>query len=415
MNKNFSLRLVGLVSILFLTSFISAQENSCVECHNELEDELKAPIEAFEQDVHQRFGLSCSDCHGGNSKEEDIDLAKDRTFKGSPSRLENPEFCGTCHSDPNYMRKYNPGIRIDQLELYKTSQHGHLLQKGDKKAAVCSDCHGIHGILEATQPKSMVFPWNIPQTCSECHSDKEYMGEYKIPTNQWEEYKESVHAQALLQKKDLSAPVCNDCHGNHGANPPEITSIAFVCRQCHPSTGELFSESPHKEAYAAMRISECEACHGNHEILKPSDEMLGTGEEAVCIQCHDPDTKPYQIASTFKTRLDFLVERFNHVDDVLETAEKKGVEVSEPKFRLMEANTALVLARNLTHSLNVSDFEENISEGEQVLVEVQGLGEAALREAKFRRTGLIIATVFIILLAIALFFKIRQIERHPSK
>jgi predicted CXXCH cytochrome family protein len=241
------------------------------------------------------------------------------------------------------------------------------------------------------------------------------MSEYNIPVDQWDEYKESVHSKALYDKKDLSAPVCNDCHGNHGANPPEITSIAYVCHQCHPSTGELFSASPHKEAYEVMEISECEACHGNHRILRPTDDMLGTGEAAVCIQCHDPDTKPYQIASTFKSRLDGFVERLNQIDELLDTAEKKGVEVSEPKFRLTEASTALVLVRNLTHSLDLPEFEEEINKGEKVLAEVQGLGEDALQEAKFRRTGLVIATVFILLLAIALFLKIRQIEKAPSK
>jgi hypothetical protein len=90
------------------------------------------------------------------------------------------------------------------------------------------------------------------------------------------------------------------------------------------------------------------------------------------------------------------------------------VEVSEPKFRLIEANTALILVRNLTHSLSLVDIEEKIEEGEKVLSEVTIAGEAALREAKFRKTGLIIATIFIFLLAIALFLKIRQISKASS-
>ena len=43
--------------------------------------------------------------------------------------------------------------------------------------------------------------------------------------------------------------------------------------------------------------------------------------------------------------------------------------------------------------------------------EVIEAGEAALREAKFRKTGLIIATAFIFLLAMALYLKIRQIDK----
>jgi hypothetical protein len=33
-----------------------------------------------------------------------------------------------------------------------------------------------------------------------------------------------------------------------------------------------------------------------------------------------------------------------------------------------------------------------------------------LKEAKFRKTGLVIATVFIFLLALALYFKIRELQ-----
>jgi hypothetical protein len=88
------------------------------------------------------------------------------------------------------------------------------------------------------------------------------------------------------------------------------------------------------------------------------------------------------------------------------------VEVSEPKFRLTEASTSLIMARNLIHSFSLVEIEENISEGEKVVAEVTEAGEAALKEAKFRKTGLIIATLFIFLLSIALYLKIRQITKE---
>lgn len=412
-------KIIYLSSLVILVISLShlalyAQRNSCIECHKELEDELLAPIETFGKDIHQQFGLSCADCHGGNPSEEDIELAKDKTFKGTPQRSRIPEFCASCHSDSSYMRRFNLSLRVDQLDIYWTSEHGQLLKKGDTNVAVCTDCHGAHGIQAATHPKSWTFPWNIPQTCSRCHSDKDYMKDYKIPTNQWDDYKESVHAHALFEKKDLSAPACNDCHGNHGATPPEVTSIAYVCRQCHLSAGELFSQSPHKKIYDEMGISECEACHGNHKILSPSDEMLGTGKKAVCIQCHEPDSKPYEIASFIKEKLDEFIEKIENAEDLLEQADRQGVEVSEPKFRLTEANTLLILVRNLTHSFSLTEIEEKIQEGEKVVAEVTKAGETALKEAKFRKTGLIIATCFIFLLALALFLKIKQIDKKTS-
>ncbi len=403
--------IVAIPAIMFSALSLYSQTNSCIACHRELGDELALPVEEFKLDVHQEFGLSCSDCHGGNPAEEDIDLAKDKTFEGAPLREQIPEFCASCHSDSTYMRRFNPGLRVDQLDLYLTSEHGKLLKESDTKVAVCTDCHNTHGILASSHPKSWTFPWNIPDTCGRCHADNDFMKGYRIPTNQLEEYEQSVHAYALFEKKDLSAPVCNDCHGNHGAAPPEITSIAYVCRQCHPSTGELFSKSPHKTAYDEMGISECEACHGNHKILSPSDDMLGTGREAVCIQCHDPDSRPYEVASRIKEMLDDFINKTHSASSLLEQAERKGVEVSDPKFKLREANTLLILVRNLTHSLDITAIEEKIQEGEKVVLEVQEAGMTALKEATFRRRGLIISTFFVFLLAVALFLKIRQIEK----
>ncbi len=401
-----------ILSLFLLPLSLSAQASSCIECHKELEDELYEPVEVFELDIHNQMGLGCQDCHGGNPNQEDIDLAKDETFKGRPERSRIPELCASCHSSASYMRNFNPTLRVDQLEVYWTSKHGQLLKRGDKKVAICSDCHAVHSIQTASHPKSWTFPWNIPRTCGRCHSNEEYMKEYKIFTGQEEEYKESVHAKALFEKKDLSAPVCNDCHGNHGAAPPEVTSIALVCRQCHPSTGKLFSESPHKEAYDEMEISECEACHGNHKIASPSDEMLGTGEKAVCIQCHEEDSRPYRIAAEIKQKIRSLSERINTAETLLTKAYNKGVEVSEPRFRLQEADTLLVMARNLTHSLSLEAIEEKIKEGEEVTAEVTEEGEAALKEANLRRTGLVIATFFVFVLAIGLFLKIRQLRRR---
>jgi predicted CXXCH cytochrome family protein len=312
------------------------------------------------------------------------------------------------------MRRYSPNIRADQLELYWTSQHGRSLKKGNARVAVCTDCHGVHGIKDAKSPKSMIFPWNIPQTCGRCHADKAYMATSAIPTNQLEDYKQSVHAQALFEKKDLSAPACNDCHGNHGAQPPGVASIAFVCRQCHPSAGDLFSQSPHKAAYDALDISECEACHGNHKILRPSDEMLGTAEKAVCIQCHDPGSKPFEAALAMKQKIDDIRTRIESAEILLEKAEKRGVEVSEPKFKLQEARTNLIFIRNLTHGLSLEEITEKAGEGTAVIAEVQKAGDDALREARFRRSGLFVTNAFIILLAVALFLKIRQMKRRPS-
>lgn len=411
--RTFSL-IVVMTIFLFVACSLWAQNNSCIECHSQLEDELLKPVKSFQQDIHNQSGLSCADCHGGNPAEEDIDLAKDSTFKGKPARKDIPEFCAGCHSNASYMKAYNPSLRVDQLTLYWTSYHGQRLKKGDEKVAVCIDCHGVHGIQSASSPKAWTFPWNVPATCGRCHSDKEYMKDYRIPTNQEEEYKASVHAQYLYKQKDLSAPVCNDCHGNHGAAPPEVSSIAQVCRQCHPSPGKLFSQSPHKEAFDEIGIHECDACHGRHQILPPTDEMLGTGKEAVCSQCHEEGSRAYQVALQMKRKIEDLKEKIKTADNLLSSAYKKGVEVSQPRFKLREAYNSLVMARDLTHSLSVETIGEKIKEGNKIVSEVTQEGQAALKEAKLRRTGLIVALIFVFLLALGIYLKVRQINKKTS-
>ncbi|MGD1010217.1 MAG: cytochrome c3 family protein [Candidatus Aminicenantales bacterium] len=403
-----------MIGALLLPGALLAQKNSCLECHSKLEDELKAPVEGFKLDIHQQFGLSCADCHGGNPAKDDENLAKDKTFRGAPKRPQVPAFCARCHSDSAYIKTFNPRLRVDQLDQYRTSRHGLLLQKGDTKVAVCTDCHGVHGIQTAKHPKSRTFPWNVPQTCGRCHADAALMKAYGIPTSQLEEYKQSVHARALFEKKDMSAPVCNSCHGNHGAAPPDVKSIAFVCRQCHPSAGELFSKSPHKKAFDEMGFSECEACHGKHKILQPADAMLGTEKGALCAQCHEPGSKPSVAAGRMRQLLGELTSEIDADGALLDRAERKGVEVSDPKYRLQEIHTLLVSVRNLTHGLDLADIEEKAGEGKTLLVGVRASAEAALREARLRRTGLVVATIFLILFALAFYLKIRQMRGRPK-
>jgi len=403
------------VAVLFAPLLAFGQKNSCVECHDQLDGELKAPVTAFAGDIHREYGLSCKDCHGGNPAEDDVDLAKDKSFKGAPARAGIPLFCGKCHADAAFMRSFNPALRTDQLSQYETSRHGRLVKAGDAKAAVCTDCHGVHGILSAKFPKASTFPWNIPQTCGRCHADKATMAPYGVPTNQLEEYRGSVHAAALFDKKDLSAPTCNDCHGNHGAFPPEVTSIASVCRQCHPSTGELFLKSPHKKAFDELGVGECEVCHGNHRIVRPATAMIGTEDDATCRQCHEPGSKGFAAAADFRRLLDGFETGFSSVEALLERAARKGVEVSDAEYMLQNVTTILVSAKNLTHGLDRDEISRTVAEGEAALEKVRAAGDEALGEARFRRRGLAVTTLILALFGVALALKVRRMALDRRK
>ena len=225
--------------------------NTCVTCHSALPEPLNLPVEGMQHDIHGEKGLSCVDCHGGDATVMDPTVSMDREkgFRGKPKHEDIPAFCGRCHADGAYMRRFNPRLATDQLQQYWTSVHGQRLKQGDQKVATCVSCHGVHGILPADRAQSRVFAANVPATCGHCHSDAAYMAEYKIPTDQEAKYKRSVHAELLLVKRDLSAPACNDCHGNHGAFPPGVEldrrSVRAMPRQQRGASSSAARTSPH--------------------------------------------------------------------------------------------------------------------------------------------------------------------------
>jgi len=369
----------------------------------------------FEQDIHKERGLTCTDCHGGDATQDDKKLAKDpaRGYAGKPAPGQIPAFCGKCHSDAAFMKKYNPGLRVDQVQEYYTSIHGQRLKVGDNNVATCVSCHGIHGIRPPSDPTSTVYAANVAETCSQCHSSGDKMQQYGIPTDQYAKYKSSVHANALYEKHDMSAPPCNDCHGNHGAVPPGLDSVANVCGSCHARQNDLFQAGPHKAPFDQMKIGACLRCHTNHAILPPTDAMAGTGQGSACTSCHKND-KGFAGAERIGSGLEKLYTKISHANDILERAERAGMEVSKPKFELKEANDALTQARVLVHGASPEEVEKAVNDGLGVAGKSFGAGEGAFAELTFRRQGLIVSLFFILFLAGLVYLKVRQIEgRYP--
>lgn len=403
--------------ILLLCALAQGQKkNSCLECHLKLEGRLGDPARRINSDIHLSRGLACNDCHGGDPTQDDQKAAKDlsKGFIGKPKTNDIPAFCGKCHSDANLMKRFNPSLRVDQEKEYGTSMHGRQLATGDVKVATCISCHGVHGIRAVNDPLSSVYASNVAETCSKCHGNADYMASYKIPSDQYQKYKTSVHANALYERQDLSAPTCNDCHGNHGATPPGIASVANVCGQCHARQAELFQASPHKSAFDKQQFGECIKCHSNHAIAKPTDEMLGTGAQSVCISCHKPDDKGYIAAGQMRGRIDELLTSVDRSTEILNRAEKAGMEVSRPKFELREAVDAVTHARVLIHTSSTSEVDKVIGPGLGVSQKGYDSGLAALAERTFRRKGLVISLVFILFLALLVYLKVRDIERRQS-
>jgi nitrate/TMAO reductase-like tetraheme cytochrome c subunit len=405
--------------LLFVDSEKSSAQpppNSCIKCHSALEDErLSKPTKLFDHDIHKEKGLTCTDCHGGDATQDDKAKAKDpaKGYAGKPNPAQIPAFCGKCHSDASLMKKFNPSLRVDQVQEYYTSVHGQRLRNGDTNVATCVSCHGIHGIRPPDDPTSSVYALNVAETCSQCHSSGDHMQPYGIPTDQYAKYRSSVHARALYEKHDLSAPTCNDCHGNHGAVPPGLDNVANVCGQCHGRQAELFRQSPHKQPFDAQKLGECLRCHSNHAVMPPSDAMAGVGQGSACITCHQND-KGFAGAQRIGDGMLKLNERIGDAKDILERAERAGMEVSKPQFELKEATDALTQARVLVHTANPDEVTKAVEPGLAIADKSFQAGEEAFAELAFRRKGLVISLFFILFLAGLVYLKVRQIEgKYP--
>ena len=390
--------------------------STCLDCHAALDPPLQVTQAQFSQDIHAQQGLTCASCHGGDPTKADMDaMSKAAGFLGKIQRKQIPELCGHCHSDGAFMRKYNPSLRTDQLAQYKTSVHGKRLLQGDTKVAVCIDCHGVHDLRPASDPRSKISPLNVAQTCSRCHSDAKYMQGYGIPTDQYANYNLSVHHEAMTVRGDLSAPTCPTCHGNHGAAPPGIDSVKNVCANCHVFQAQMYDKSTHKVAFQSAGLPGCVVCHSNHGISLPTDAKLGTGPEAVCMRCHKPGDICDQARAKMLQDLTQLDGAVKAADRILGIAESSGMEVSEARTEQDQARDSLTKARVTIHSFKTELVEQDIQAGLQIAAKTQAEGQAALAERDRRRRGLGLSLVIILAVLLGLRLYIRHIESNASK
>jgi hypothetical protein len=335
-------------------------------------------------------------------------------YIGKPAPAQVVELCGKCHSDAEFMRQYNPNLRVDQLAEYYTSVHGQRLREAkDQKIATCASCHTPHSIRPAKDARSSVHPLQVAETCGSCHADKDYMAPYKVPTDQVDEYRQSTHWKMLSVKGDLSAPTCNDCHGNHGAAPPGVSSVIHVCGNCHAVNSELLNKSSHNKIFVQMGIPGCASCHGNHAISQTSDAMLASGEKSACATCHPPGSSGGIVAAGMLKSIEGLKANYEKALAVLKNAEHAGMEVSLPLFELNEAQTALIKARAAIHGFDQSLLDQEIEPGLKVSEKAYALGIKALEELQFRRKGLAVSVLIIVALIIGLILKIRHMEKSP--
>lgn len=414
-------------------------QDNCVLCHTD--SEIQSPKELFTPatpspvpghmslkgvvgDTHFRRGLSCAGCHGGDPS---ADVGHDFVKEWPESRRETNrawvvQFCARCHSEPAFMNRFNPGLPTDQLEKFKTSPHGKLLLDArDARAPDCISCHGVHGILPAKDPLSKVYARRVPETCGACHADPQRMAGFTLPdgaalpTNQLDEYRRSVHGVALLQRGDLGAPACNDCHGNHGPQPPDVADVSRSCSLCHSANAALFDGSKHRQAFAQHNWPECGQCHGNHAIARPHDALLRAGPASWCTDCHrqfardNPECDA--TADYFYQLITHMAGGLNRFGKTSGELAAKGLDVDPIEDQLKEVFDSLKKSRTNIHSFNRNTFDHVAAPGQESLTRLESLVKQARAEYRTRQLGLLGSIGLIGLVMLAIWLKLRQLER----
>jgi len=140
---------------------------TCAKCHSAIYDKYKdsvhgaALIEETNLDVP-----TCIDCHGVHNIEDPTTAA---------FRLNSPNLCAKCHTDPNIMDKY--GISTQVLSTYVADFHGTTVTLFEKLSPdavtnkpVCFDCHGVHDIARVDDPqRGLEIRQNLLKRCQVCH------------------------------------------------------------------------------------------------------------------------------------------------------------------------------------------------------------------------------------------------------
>jgi hypothetical protein len=409
-----------------------AAENNCLACHSESSlwegDRLKFYIteKTLAADIHWQKGIRCVDCHGGDPSSLDFAVAHgaEANFHPAKTPADVPQLCGSCHANMEYMRHYQPSPRTDQLAEYWTSGHGRRLKAtGDPQVATCLSCHGgKHNIKAVASLDSPVYRTHIAETCATCHGNEKIMAgrEYQgrpLGHGQYEQWRQSVHGRAMMDKGDLSAATCNNCHGNHGALPPDIGSVANACGQCHTKVAKLFSETLMKHRFEKAGLPGCATCHfdgGTHLIRTPSDEMLGMTGTAVCKKCHEQGKYGATLAGadaarTMRSELDRLSGLINDTQAKLNQAARLGMEVSQPQFEMRTALSARTNARTIVHSFALKPMTEALGEGFRTTEQIAAKADAALYEYTARRKWLAGSLVPIFIVVILLLCYIRSL------
>ncbi len=278
---------LGVVALALLAGSAAgmSQANSdCLACHADasVQDASGHSVSVNEHtfDASLHGSLKCVDCH--------------TTIKEYPHPDQiTPVKCESCHAEE--------ASGLAGSVHAKASEHP------------CISCHGdAHSIFPKDDPRSAVYPLNVPRTCGACHANAAMAKKYGLP-NVYPLYIDSIHGFALSKEGLLVAANCQSCHGSHDIlshkNPKSPTykaNIPQTCGKCHAGITAEYMNGVHGKAVARgdLQAPVCSDCHTAHAILQPTEAAFRMQSTPICGSCHKEKLSTYR--DTFHSQLGAL-------------------------------------------------------------------------------------------------------------
>ena len=251
----------------------------CMDCHDQgaVVDGVDARPPVVDGDGYRRSShgkLTCSQCHPDAEVTGEMHAAKLAKVN-----------CSSCHEK--------------EARVLSASLHGGA---GNDKPVACKDCHGSHDILSADDPKSTLYPTNVPDTCGACHAGDANGDSTRRKLSPLDSYRNSVHFTALTKGGLVVTATCVSCHGGHDTARTDNKhsrvsrdNLPETCGNCHLGVWEGWEEGVHGKAVrrGEWDAPSCTDCHGDHSILATDDPKsrvyATTISKDTCGRCHESE------------------------------------------------------------------------------------------------------------------------------
>ena len=270
--------------LFFATPRALVAQTDCLGCHGDtsMQDasghNVGVDAHKFGESIHGV--LKCGDCH--------------TTIKDYPHPDQvTPVKCDTCHAD--------------EAAGLVGSVHA------SRAEHPCTSCHGdAHSIFPKTDPRSAVYPLNVPHTCGACHGNDAMAKKHGLP-NVYPMYIDSIHGFALSKEGLLVAANCQSCHGSHHilshTDPLSSTykvNVPKTCGKCHAGITANYESGVHGKAVAAGHLDApvCSDCPTAHAIEQPTAAAFRMQSTPICGNCHKEKFSTYR--DTFHSQLGSL-------------------------------------------------------------------------------------------------------------